>query len=229
MKSYIQGSVGNFYLKIFKLEKAITFLKKAVENNTKNVLAIYNFSIINLQNGNAEKALECLETARKLNKKVLYEKLIILGMSSCYWKLNELDKAIEILEELRNNYEYISPDALATLGYFYILKKDYEKAMDLSKKALNENQVYSSAWDNIGQIYFFQKDYENAKTNFLKSIECNPNSVDSLYYLGLLEEINNNNQEAEKYFNQALNCRITALNTISNKDLEEKINKYKLK
>ena len=181
-----------------------------------------------LQQDNSKKALELFEKARPINKKPLYEKLIILGISSCYWKLNRLSDAIDILEKLRKDYAYVSPEALTTLGYFYMLNKEYDKAMEISKNVLNENENYASAWDNIGQIYFFQNDYKNAKENFLKSVQFNPYSVDSLYYLGVLEEIENNNQNAKEYFEKASKCRLTALNTISKEDLEKKLNKYSL-
>ena len=214
MRGYILSFLGDLYLKIFKLEKAIHCYELALKYNTKNAVSLYYYGIVLLQQGNAEKALQLFEKARPINKKPLFEKLIILGISSCYWKLNKLSDAIDILEKLRKDYTYVSPEALTTLGYFYMLAKDYDKAMEISKNVLAEDENYASAWDNIGQIYFFQKDYENAKENFLKSISLNPYSVDSLYYLGILEEMQNNNEKAKEYFERASKCRLTALNTI---------------
>lgn len=223
MRGYILSFLGNFYLKIFKLEKALECYELALKHNTKNVVSLYNYGIILLQQGNAKKALELFEKARNINKKPLFEKLIILGISSCYWKLNKLSEAIDILEKLRKDYNYISPEALTTLGYFYMLNKEYEKALEISKNVLEKDPHYASAWDNIGQIYFFQNYYKNAKSNFLKSVELNPYSVDSLYYLGILEEMENNNEKALEYFERASKCRLTALNTISKEDLESKL------
>lgn len=228
MLGNIFGFFGNLYLKTFKLEKAISCYETALKYNTKNAIVLYNYAIVLLQNGNPEKALELLEKSRALNKKPLFEKLIILAISSCYWKTNRIEDAINILENLRKNYEYVSPEALTTLGYFYMLNKEFEKALEISEMALGDEKNYSSAWDNIGQIYFFQNDYKNAKENFLKSIEFNPYSVDSLYYLGILEEFENNNDKAKEYFERASKCRITALNTINKEDLLEKLNKYKI-
>lgn len=223
MRGYILSFLGNFYLRIFKLEKALKCYELALKHNTKNVASLYNYAIILLQQGNAKKALELFEKARNINKKSLFEKLIVLGISSCYWKLNKLSEAIDILEKLRKDYSYISPEALTTLGYFYMLNKEYEKALETSKNVLDKDPNYASAWDNIGQIYFFQNEYKKAKNNFLKSVELNPYSVDSLYYLGVLEEIENNNEKALEYFERASKCRLTALNTISKEDLESKL------
>lgn len=228
MLGNIFGILGNFYLRVFKLEKAISCYEKALKHNTKNAISLYNFAIVLLQKGDAKRALELLEKARILNKKPLFEKLIILAMSSCYWKTNRLSDAIDILEKLRKDYDYVSQEALTTLGFFYMLNKDFEKALEISKMALGDEKNYASAWDNIGQIYFFQQDYEKAKENFLKSIEFNAYSIDSLYYLGILEEMENNNQKAKEYFERASKCKITALNTISKEDLIEKLNKYNI-
>ena len=227
MRGYILGFLGNFYLKTFKLEKAIKYFEMALKCNTKNVVALYNYGIVLLQQGNGQKALNLFEKCKVLNKKPLYEKLILLAISSCYWKMNEIEKAIDILENLKNNYEYESPETLTTLGYLYMLNKEYEKASNISKKVLEKEPNYASAWDNLGQIYFFQNDFKNAKENFLKSINLNPYSVDSLYYLGILEEQEENREKALEYFNMAKKCKITALNTISEEDLEQKLNSYK--
>lgn len=226
MRGYILGFLGNFYLKIFKLEKAIKYFEKALNCNTKNMIALYNYGLILLQKGDSEKALYLFEKAKYLNKNVSYEKLILLAISSCYWKMEKIPQAIDILEILKNNYEYPGPEALTTLGYLYMLNKEYKKALEISKKVLEEEPNYASAWDNLGQIYFFQNDFKNAKENFLKSIELNPYSVDSLYYLGILEE-ENNKEKALEYFKMAKKCKITALNTVSEKDLEEKLNNLK--
>lgn len=226
MRGYILGFLGNFYLKTFKLEKAIKCFEKALKYNTKNVLALYNYGLVLLQNGESEKALTLFEKAKFINKQLLFEKMIILAISSCYWKMGKIAEAIDILEDLKNKYEYVSPEAMTTLGYLYMLDKQYENALNTTKKVLETEPNYASAWDNLGQIYFFQNDLKNAKENFLKSIELNPYSVDSLFYLGLIEEIENNIENAKEYFKRAKDCKITSLNTISQKDLNEKLEKY---
>ncbi len=238
MKGYIYGFLGNAYLIKYQRERAINCFEKALKNNTKNILAIYNYGIILLQDGHFDKALKLFFKSQELNSKkakrksttpavlnrtMLLEKNIPLAISSCYWRLNNMDKAISTLEDLRKKYEYVSPNTLTTLGYFYLLVKDYEKAKEISQLAIDDDENFSSAWDNMGQIYLEQKDFKTAKEKFLKSIELNPKSVDSLYYLGIIEEIENNKEKALEYFKKALDCNITSLNTISKEAIENKI------
>lgn len=242
MKASIYAFLGNLYLIKFQKDKAMKCFKKAIERNTKNVLAIYNYGLVLLQDGFAKEALEYFFLANRINKSkikkksfrpdylnrnILLDKNIPLAMSSCYWRLNEIDKAIDILEGLRRKYNYLSPNTLTTLGYFYLLNKNYEKATQISQMAIDDTENFSAAWDNLGQIYFEQKDMQKAKVKFLKSIEYNPNSVDSLYHLGLIEEIDGNKDKAIEYFEKALTCNITFLNTVSKEELEKKLKEIK--
>lgn len=238
MKGYIYGFLGNGHLVKCNRDLAISYFEKALSYNTKNILAIYNYGLILLQDGNFEKALELFFKATQLNDKkakrksfvppalnrtILLQKNIPLAIASTYWRLNDMDKAISTLEDLRKKYEYVSPNTLVTLGYFYLLVKDYEKAKELSLLAINDDESFSSAWDNMGQIYLEQKDLKAAKENFLKAIELNPKSVDSLYHLGIIEEKENNKDKALEYFKKALDCNITSLNTVTKETINDKI------
>lgn len=240
MKGYIYGFLGNIYLIKFNKELAIKYFEKSLNYNTKNILAIYNYGIILLQDGSFEKALELFLKAKELNnqklnnknilpsinnKNLILQKNIPLAIASTYWRLNKIDIAISILEDLRKKYNYINANTLVTLGYFYILIKNYEKAKEISLLAINEDENFSPAWDNLGQICLEQNDIEKAKEHFLKAISINPKSVDSLYNLGIIEEKENNIQGALEYFKNALNCNITSLNTITKETITNKIEK----
>lgn len=240
MKGYIYSILGNLYLATDKRRALICF-EKALDKNTKNALAIYNYGLVLLQDGEFNKSLDLFFKADYINKSklgkrffsknaknraLLLEKNIPLAISSCYWKLNELDKAIQTLEDLRVKYSYVSANTLTTLGYLYLLIKDYEKAEEISKLAIEDEPAFSSAWDNLGQIYLEQGIKDKAKESFLKAIEYNPYSVESLYYLGILEQ-ENDISKATEYFNRALKCNITSLNTISREDIEKSLSSLK--
>lgn len=225
--SYLTALIGNYYYFTGKTEKALKTYENAVRKNTKNVLAIYNYAVEILKQGNGKYALELLNKADSINTKIIMEKNIILAKGSCYWIINEIDKAIETLEELKNKYSYVNAHVLTTLGYLYFLKKDYNKALDYSNEALEDTKEHAPAWDNIGQIYFIQKDYEKAEQTFKKALTYNENMVDSLYYLGIIYENQNKLDKAYEYFSKAFKCNISSLNTVTKSQIEEKYNKYK--
>ncbi len=225
--SYFLGSLGNFYFVSGKTKKAFKYYEKAISKKTKNVSALYAYGTeILKESGRADEALTHLERARKINAKVNMDKNIRLAISSCYWVKGDIDRAINTLESLKSDYSYVNAHVYTTLGYFYILKEDFDKAMEYSKKAIDDNNEHSAAWDNIGQIYFRQKNFEDAKAAFLKALKYRENMVDSLYYLGVIYENEGNSDKAFEYFSKAKKCNISTLNTITKEQIMEKYTKY---
>jgi len=224
--SYYLGILGNYYYRTRHFDKAYDIYEKAIKKNTRNVMAIYNYAIRLLQDGNGSEALNLFNRALNINTKIIMDKNILLAISSCYWTMGNIDKAIETLESLKSKYSYVNAHVLTTLGYFYFLKKDYEKAAEYTNNAIEDNPEHAPAWDNFGQIYFAEKNFEKAKECFEKALSYKNNMVDSLYYLGEVYENENNIEKAAKYFEKAANCNITSLNTVTKEQVQQKYKKY---
>lgn len=223
-RGYFMGMIGNYFYMIRKPDKAMKFYEKAVKMKTYNIKALYNYSLDMLHQSRPEKALPVLERAEKLNTKPLFEKLIPLAISSCYWLLGDIDKGIEILEELCEKYSYINCATLVTLGYLYMLKGNYEKAEELTRQALKENINYASAYDNLGQIHYFRHDYVKAKEYFIKAIDLKDTTVESLYYLALIRKSEGKIDEARELLEKASGCYISGLNTITAENIQNALN-----
>lgn len=219
------GMCGNLYYRLGQTEKAIKAYRFAIKKNTHNVPALINYSVELLKVGRAQEALDLLKKADTYNTNLYYDKTIMLTMGSCYWVLSRVDDGIEILEKLRNKYSYVNPSVYTSLGYLYILKKDYENAMDCTTKALADNPEYAPAWDNLGQIYYFQQETDKAKEAFEKAISFRATMVDSLYYLGLIAKNSGDKELAREYLERALKCNISAMNTIKKEDIEKALKK----
>lgn len=225
--SYFLGSIGNFYFVSGKVQKAFKYYEKAIAKKTKNVSALYAYGTEILKEGGREdEALSHLERARKINAKVNMDKNIRLAISSCYWVKGDIDRAINTLESLKSDYNYVNAHVYTTLGYFYILKEDFEKAMEYSKKAIEDNGEHAAAWDNVGQIYFRQDNFEDAKAAFFRALKYRENMVDSLYYLGIIYEREGDYDKAFEYFSKASKCNVSALNTVTKEQIMEKYRKY---
>lgn len=226
-RAYFLGLIGNFFYITRKPDKAMKFYEKAVKLNTFNIKALYNYGLDKLHQSKPEEALPVLERAKKLNTKPLFDKLIPLAISSCYWLMGDIDKGIDILEELKAKYKYLNPSTLVTLGYFYMLKGKYDKALDTTNNALKENPNSASAYDNLGQIYFNMSEFEKAEENFKKALEITEFTVDSLYYMALIEKRKGNTSSAKEYLTKAQSCYISGLNTITKNDIEKELNSLK--
>ncbi len=225
--SYFLGIVGNFYFVSGRTEKAFKYYRKAIAKKTRNVSALYAYGIEILKDdGKAEEALSLLQRAEKFNAKVNMDKNIRLAISSCYWVKGDIDKAIDTLERLKRDYNYVNAHVYTTLGYFYILKEDFEKAMEYSNLAIEDQPEHSAAWDNIGQIYFRQENFDDAKEAFIKALKFKETMVDSLYYLGCIYEKENETDKAFECFSKAKKCNVSSLNTITKEQILEKYRKY---
>ncbi|MBR1736419.1 MAG: tetratricopeptide repeat protein, partial [Firmicutes bacterium] len=226
-KGYFLGMSGNYYLMTNRLEKAIMMYEMAVKHNTGNVKALYNYANILLHEKRTQEAIKLLEKAMHINSDVFYDKNIRLSLASCKWINGEIDEAIDILEELKKLYDYVNPSALTTLGFFYFLKGDNEKALENTNKAIKDNDSHAPAWDNLGQIYYKEKNYDEAEKSFLKALELKPKMVDSNFYLGCVYEEKGDTENAKKYFLAANECNISAMNTVSAEEVREKAEKYR--
>lgn len=222
--NYVLGMIGNIYYFFRKPDKAKEFYTIAVKRNTRNVKALYNYALDALHEGRAEEALKVFQRAEKINTKVLFEKLIPLAVSSCYWVLGDIDKAIATIEDLQKKFNYINPNTLTTLAYFYLLKKDFDKAEELTNSALSDNEAYAPAWDNLGQIYYTKGEIKKAKKYFEKALEYRESMTESLYYMGLISKTEGNISKAKEYFEKANNGYISALSTITRVDIEKELN-----
>lgn len=218
--------VGNLNYAKGNIEMANKLYKIAISKNTKSPTVYLNYAICLLQEGNSKEALSLLKKAQSINTKIMTEKNILVTMASCFWVMGEIDKAIEILENMRYKHEYINSNALTTLGYMYFLKGDYKQAIEFTNKAIEEDPKCGAAWDNLGQIYYKNLELEKAEDAFKKALFYRNDLVDSNYYLGLLYEKKGDNIKAKEYFIKANNCHITALNSVTKEQILDMYNKY---
>ncbi len=219
----IVGYIGNFNFANGRIDVAEKIFKTAIKRNTKNPTIYLNQAIILVKAGNGTDALPHLQKALTLEPSIMVEKNVLLTMGSCYWVIGDVDRAIEVLEELKTKFDYVNCHVLTTLGYMYLLKGNFEEAHTLTTKAIEESPSSGAAWDNLGQIHYQKNELEEAKAAFLKAIEFNSNLVDSYYYLGLLEEQNGDDQKAAEYLNKASRCNISALNTVTTEQIEQQL------
>ncbi len=210
-----------------KLTKSLFEMSINQKHNLPQILLFYAVALFNEENDikQIDKALALFETLGE-SYDVLAKKYSFTYRALCYWRKNEIDKAILILIEEIKEFEYISADIYALLGSLYILKEDYNKALNYTNKALEEDNNHSLSFDNLGQIYLRLNDIEKAKIYFKKAIQTKETLVDSQYNLGVILEGENNIEEAKKCFEKAYFCNITPYNIVTHKQIEDKYNKY---
>lgn len=220
------GITGYVLQAFHKEDAAIKFYRLAIGFHTKSFNALAAYGLILIRQGNPKEALPLFEKILSLKPGTLVEKIAVINQGICYWLMGDLDLAIEILEGMTHRYDYINPDVYTTLGYLYILKKDYETALTYTNKALEDTKTHGPALDNLGQIHYFLGDLEKAEQFFKEALENKGTMVDSKYYLGLIYEQQNKMDLAKEYFEAAYNSNISPLNTVTREEVVEKYNQY---
>ncbi len=221
-------AIGNY--NSGKSSEALVMFKKLIDNNTKNATSYAYYGNTLLLEEKPNEAIPYLEKGLTLKCDSIIHKNLVLTLSSCYWVLGDIKKAISLLEELKAKYSYLNHSVLATLGYLYILENDLDKALENTNLALLDNENSSTALDNMGQIELKKNNIESAKEYFEKALLIKEDLVDSIYYLGviaLMENDKNSKIEAKKYFEKALTCNISVMNTVTKEEILEKLEEVK--
>ncbi|MFP4697190.1 MAG: tetratricopeptide repeat protein [Eubacteriales bacterium] len=230
---FLGNTIGYLGLVIQLITKKTYISKKlfkiALKLKATNVNILSVYSLILLRDGKTQQAKNIYENllARK-DIKLQMRKILEANLAICFWKLGELDKAINQYESVTNdkfNQQYITANDYTTLGYLHIEKNNLDKALRYTEWALKLDEKHSSALDNLGQIYYKQEDYERAISYFKKAIELKKYSVDSNYYLGLIYEEQENYKNAKSYYENALKGNMSALNSVSEEMIKSKLDK----
>jgi tetratricopeptide (TPR) repeat protein len=217
--------MGNFNMIAGNGERAKAFYKAAIDRKSKSALAYLNYAVLLMQEGdeNLLKAKELLQKGLSLKrKKPITEKNLLMSLGTCLWLLGDLSSAIEKFEYMRLKYTYVNAGLLTTLGYVYLLNGEFDKAEEITRKALEDDPSFASAWDNMGQLHYRRGDYAEAKEAFEKAVGFKE-LPDSLYFLGVIAERNGGKAEAAEWLKRAEKAEISAFNTVTREQIEEKL------
>lgn len=240
------GVLGVLLQMVTKKEKhALPFFTMAYKLGTDNATILASFGLSCLRRNDPATALIAFKKGFDHTNYFLSRKTLMGNMAIAYWKMSSLDEAIELyqkimiqfaksddpltteeleampLPELIKTNAFFYPQDYTTLGYLFLLKKDYERATRYTNAALSMKPEYASALDNLGQIAYDQKDFSLARDYFEKALDLNPNLVDSLYFMGLVELNDNQPKLAINYLTKASACDIDGLNTITKEQIEK--------
>jgi tetratricopeptide (TPR) repeat protein len=125
-----------------------------------------------------------------------------------YRKAYELsDTAIEKYQnQIEEHPEEDYTNQYLRLAYIYEIRSlipgvdEYQKAIDIYQKLLEEKPHLISAYSHMGWIYYQQEDYQNAIDAYLKYLKPGLKSDFAYYHLGLSYDKIGERQKAEYYY-----------------------------
>ncbi len=219
--------IANSHFTRKRMDKAEKYFEMAYKTDPNNARACSNYAILLIRAGKGEEAIEVIKRGLGNKPQPIIEKSLMLSLGSAYWAMKDLDSSIRTFEEMRSKYSDVNSTALATLGFVYHLNGNDEKALEVTKLALEKGPMHASAWDNMGQINYKKGNIVAAKEAFLKAVEYNPRLADSHYYLGEIAEAEGETEAAKLYFENADERGVISLNTVTQEMIDAKLAKYR--
>lgn len=214
-KPYILAYKGNVSFRNGEREKALELYKKACTYKNASDSIRLQYAYLTLYLGN-------LEEATKLLSAIDYDKLperlrasYTMTDSLITWKNGDLKKAIENLRKLHTEYE--NTTVYETLGYFLVLDKDYDEALQYNLLAYEYDSDNVVITDNLAESYYFTGNVEKAKELYKKLLENDPGIPEPYYYYGLILKDEGNIEGALEVFDKSLTKRESYFSVL-NKD-----------
>lgn len=207
------------------LEEAIKWFDKAQKTGRGGTGTSVSLAYLMLKKGDVEGSESLFKRTYERNDTTEeFRKIIKSNIALIKWKKGKLDEAIETLEELMANFK--TTNIYGSLGYLYIAKGDYEKALEFNLEALDYNNSNSIILDNLGETYFWMNKLEEAESTYKKLVALNPKFPEAYYHYGCVLEKLGKSEEAKQNFIKAATFKTNFLSTVSKEQIDEKNNFY---
>ncbi len=223
------GFLGNFYgfLGYFNhsrdnSEKAFHFYERGMKHGMDSLNYRMAYGVLLLRTGSFGEAKEIfshiLVTAPK---KGHFRGMAKTNVALAYWKLGEIDTAVEMMGEVHGKLK--NSKTYGAYGYLLIAAGDLDKALAFNLEALAYDDEDPVILDNLAQVYYAVGNREEALKYFLLAEAEKGDQADTQYYLGCIYQEEGRLEEAKEKLEKALTCRITALSTIRREDIEAQL------
>lgn len=213
--------LGNLNYQQGKHNEASMWLDKAVSRADCRAGHLLGYSFLLLKQGKLDKAEELLNRANRMGLNREEQMAYLTNISLLLWKLDRLDEATAKLEEAYD--EYKNSNLYGTLGYFYILSGDLDKALSFNREAYQFNSKNGVIVDNLGQTLLLRGEYEEALQYYEELAEQKPTFPEAYLNHGLVLDALGRSREALERMKLALDHPLSLLSTVTREEIEEKL------
>lgn len=218
----IKYSKGDYFgsLKIFRIANLVGNLGVGDK-----ILYGYNC----LRCGELNMAQKVFEQAYIITKPESADRFRIRSLQALHaWKEDDIDLAIEYLEEVYNA-DYKTTTIYQNLGIMYNLKGDYDKALKFNKEAYDYNSDDNIIVDNLADTYLLMGDYDNAIKHFEDLMGRDPEPRFPEAYYGYGEALINigKKEEGIEMIEKSLTKPFSFLSLKQKDEIEEMLRRYK--
>ncbi|MEK7482727.1 MAG: tetratricopeptide repeat protein, partial [Planctomycetota bacterium] len=129
---------------------------------------------------------------------------LLFGEGSVYWK--ETGVAYQRLQEAetaKNSNESLSSEESIFQGIRYFQKKEWESALFIFSRILQQNPLLPEAYHYRGLTYYFTGKYALSLQDFRQEIQYHPNAI-AYFYCGLIENLQEDWSQSIQDLTQAI-------------------------
>ena len=204
-------------------QEAINWLGKSYKTGSAKPGIVITYGFLLLKEGHLDESLKIFKEQINSTSKIKDNDLYSLksNYALALWKNGELDRAIALYEAIFPNYK--NTNVYGSLGYFYILKGNLEKALEFNQEAMEYNNTGAVILDNLGQTYFMMGEYQKADEIFKKLMALSPKFPEAYYDYALVLEKLGDKERCLENLKNSLNYKPNFLSGITVEQIEEKL------
>jgi TolA-binding protein len=148
---------------------------------------LYQLGVDAFTQQNYEKAIDYFTLSLENSSTGKYAAESLFWRSECFYRTNQITKAIKDLETFVKNPLSKSSKNLTkayySLGYAYFGQQNYSKATDWLLKYLEtetdaKSILYADALNRLGDCYFYSRNFKNAREYYEKAADAAPGTAD---------------------------------------------------
>lgn len=206
-------------------EKGINYMWKAYNTGKMPPKLQLYFAYILLRNRKLDEAENIINKAVVIGKHTLGDpeiKASEFNRALITWKRGDLSSAIVELEELFEE-GYRTSAMYGSLGGFYLMNKEYDKALEMAKAGMDYSTTDLISRDNAGQAYLGLGMIEEAKAIYDELLPMEPKFMEPHFNYGQVMEKRGNLGEAKESYEKALTFEEKFLSTITHAEIKEAI------
>ncbi len=208
-------------------EKGLKLMRSAYKTGKLKPSAQLYYAYIILRNGELDEAETVMNKATVIGKHALKEeelKACEFNRAIITWKRGDLNSAIMEMEELYSE-GYKTRGLYGSLGSFYNLNKEYDKAIELSIEGMDFNPDDLVTQDNLGQAYIGKGMLDEAIAVYDKLLAKAPAFLEAYYNYATIMENRGMLTEAKEYYEKALTYEEKYLSTVTHDEICEALSR----
>lgn len=202
-------------------ELSFMALQKAYETAPDHVTIANSYAYALLKRGELKEADQIFTAIESKAVKTQDKIDVGLNRSIVLWKQGKHEESIEYAEQLHENHK--NTVIYGTLGYYYILQGNLERALEFNKEAHSYNENNNAIIDNLALTYFKTGQYEEAHPLFEQLIERRPKFREAYYNAGMSYEHKGDWKKAYALYHEALDHKPALISHVTLKEIKAKI------